>query len=143
MLRTCFNVECQKLFSTSGLTTLCPKCQKKEDEAFEIIKEFLSQRPGAAIVEIHEATEVPMDVIDNLYKSGRLNMVVLPKCNRCGDTIKDNSGLSVCQPCAKAMQQQFASAMSEIRPAAPPTQSAARPRNRNDDGKSYGLGTSR
>ncbi|MBY0403844.1 MAG: hypothetical protein K2X66_08085 [Cyanobacteria bacterium] len=128
------------MFSTSGLSTLCPKCQEKEDEAFNTIKEYLKEHVGAASVEIHEATGIPLDVIDNLYKSGRLTMVILSKCNRCGEVLKDNPGnLTVCQGCAKEMQNQFSSAMQGLKPSAP--QPVARPRPKSDDGKSYGLGT--
>jgi protein-arginine kinase activator protein McsA len=143
MLKTCSNLECQKLFSGNVNSTLCRTCQQKEDSAFEVVKAYLAEHPGAAVMEIHQQTEIPLDVINALYESGRLAVVVLQKCSKCGNTIRENPGnLMICQDCAKTMQSQLSSELSslQLRPQAPVQTTRA---SNRDSGKSYGLGGKR
>lgn len=149
MLKTCYNPECKKLFSTSGLQNLCNKCQEIEDEVYNQIKDYITGHPAASVIDIHNDTGVAMEFIENLQKSGRLNMVVLPKCSRCGESIADGSSKSLCHGCAKAMQEQFASELMGIKPSAaaqnlPSSKSSfgGGGRHNDDSGKSYGLGGS-
>lgn len=136
MIRTCSNAECQKIFSTNGIQTLCQKCQGLEEDSYLVIKQYLDEHPGAGIKEVHEATQISMEFIENLYKSGRFSLVVLPKCTRCG---KENIGqLNVCQECADSMRNQFSSAMAEIKTPAKAQPQPIRANSSRDS--SYGLG---
>lgn len=139
MLKTCTNPACLKLFSGSLTAMMCRVCQQLEDTAYETVKEYLVEHPGAAVMEIHEQTEVPLDTINGLYDSGRLTMIILQKCNKCGNALRDNPGnLTVCQDCAKQMQNQISSELSALQIKPPPVVNT-RPTSR-DSGKSYGLG---
>jgi hypothetical protein len=150
MLKTCYNPECRKMFSSSGMENLCHKCQAKEDEVLQAIKGYLEEHPGASVMDIHHGTEIPMEIIEHLEKAGRLNMVVLPKCTRCGQSITDNSSKTICAGCAKDMQNQFATELLGLKPSAAAQNLPSSGKGgfggggrRDDSGRSYGLGGAR
>lgn len=122
------------MFSPVELETICPKCVAKDEEAYMTVRSHVADHPGATIAEIHEATQVPVDVIDRLYKAGRFSEAAMAKCSRCG---KDNAnGLQVCNECADTMRNDFNSAMSELKTPQRPQQTVSM---RREIGK-YGLG---
>lgn len=85
--------ECGKLFF-KVVSDICPDCQKKEEEDFNKVKEFLKEYPNASLVEIMEATGVSESKISKFIRTGRLS--IKPTCESCGRPI-DNGRL--CPEC--------------------------------------------
>lgn len=76
--------ECGKLFF-KVVSDICPDCQKKEEEDFNKVKEFLKEYPNASLVEIMEATGVSESKISKFIRAGRLS--IKPTCESCGRPI--------------------------------------------------------
>lgn len=76
--------ECGKLFFKTSVD-ICPECQKKEEEDFNRVKDYLKKNPTASIPEIIEATEVSEAKISKFIRAGRLS--IKPTCESCGKVI--------------------------------------------------------
>jgi len=69
-LRNC--PECGKVF-TYIRTNLCPACQKKDEDTFRIVRNFISRNPSADIVTVCEETGVSEEKIMRYIREGRIN----------------------------------------------------------------------
>lgn len=76
--------ECGKLFLKTS-SDICPECQKKEEEDFNRVKEYLKENPTSSISEIMEATGVSEAKISKFIRAGRLS--IKPTCESCGKVI--------------------------------------------------------
>lgn len=85
--------ECGKLFLKVS-SDICPECQKKEEEDFDRVKNYLKEHPNAKITEIIEETGVSEIKVNKFIKSGRLS--IKPTCEVCGRVI--DSG-RICPEC--------------------------------------------
>lgn len=89
---------CKRLFNQISNSPLCPECSKEVEASFLIVKEYLLDNPKHNIQQVSENTEVPMSLITQFLREGR---IVLVKgsglvCERCGAEI--NSG-KLCPKC--------------------------------------------
>lgn len=89
-----------------GLRAICPSCYKKEEEAFEIVYQFLRKQKNreAKINEIVEATGVEEALIIKFVKENRLRTSQFPNlsypCEQCGDPIVSGK---VCSNCSNEL----------------------------------------
>lgn len=88
-LRNC--ARCGKLFLYQGIP-YCTECQKLDEEDFAKVKDYLYEHPGAPLIEVSDATQVPPDRILRYLKEGRLELASeqnsILKCERCGAPIR-------------------------------------------------------
>ncbi len=85
-LRTCR--KCKAYLHENSLHDYCPSCYKKVEEVFEQIRQYLREYPGATSFEIEQRLGIPMHVVNNFVKDGRLIEIDNPylnlECQRCG-----------------------------------------------------------
>ena len=62
---------CGKLF-VFMTRNMCPDCIKKEDEEFDLVREYINEHAEATIDEVSEATGIPPSKILKFLKEGRL-----------------------------------------------------------------------
>lgn len=96
-LRNC--ARCGKLFLYKG-SPYCPECQKLDDEDFAKVKDYLYENPGAPLMEVSEATQVPPDKVLRYLKEGRLELASeqdsILRCERCGKPIRTGRYCEAC-----------------------------------------------
>ncbi|SES71650.1 hypothetical protein SAMN05660297_00366 [Natronincola peptidivorans] len=85
-IRTC--KRCKDIIHEKALHNYCPKCYKKIEEVFDRIREYLKEYPGATAYEMEQRLGIPVYVVNNFVRDGRL--IELPNeflnidCLRCG-----------------------------------------------------------
>lgn len=92
--------ECGKIFAYIR-TNLCPACQKKDEEQFRLVRNFIARNPGVDIITVSEETGVDEDKIIRYIKDGRIinashNAKITVECEVCGALIPQGR---YCQPC--------------------------------------------
>lgn len=98
-LRTC--MRCRGLFVYSGIGhAICPRCREAEAREFSWVKNYVYANPGATMIEVEEATGVPIHQITEYLKAGRLeipnNSPIFIKCEKCGQDIRSGRFCSEC-----------------------------------------------
>lgn len=101
--------ECGKLFQYDGISKLCYRCRKKDDEDFRIVKDFLYENPKETITVVSEETGVLEDKILRYLREGKLEIVgdnpgILLDCEGCGKAIRTGR---YCEKCAQSMEKGF------------------------------------
>ena len=94
---------CGRLFLSSGLT-ICQDCIGKEEDLFEVVKEYLSSHSGASVRVVSEDTGVPVEIVTEFVRQGRI----------VGTEFNDEAGSSVLY--ARGRLQQAKYALSAKRP---------------------------
>jgi len=74
-LLTC--VRCGTLFLSGGDNT-CPACLRKEEDEYVTVRRYLSANPKTPAEQVSEATGVPVFVITEFVRHGRLDADTLP-----------------------------------------------------------------
>ncbi|NLV92561.1 MAG: MerR family transcriptional regulator [Firmicutes bacterium] len=99
-LRNCNR--CGVVFSSRG-SRICPRCLQREQEEFEIVRDYIRKNPGATVAETSIATEVPVEQINQFVREGRL-ILSRPElqCQSCGDLIASGR---FCTKCLAAMRR--------------------------------------
>ena len=91
---------CKKLFSPISRSLICPECEKKEEEDFDLVKAYLRENRGADIKIVAEETGVSIKKILQYLKQGRLEVTAemgdFLKCEKCGVSIKSGQYCSSC-----------------------------------------------
>ena len=103
-LRNC--LECGRLFAYMG-RNICPKCLDKEEELYMTVRKYVRDHPGAAILEVNEATGIAEEKILQFLRDGRLQSRGFKgalECEQCGKMI--NAG-RYCQDCLLKMDAQI------------------------------------
>jgi flagellar operon protein (TIGR03826 family) len=97
-LRNC--PECGKIF-TFIRTNLCPECQQKDEDSFNVVRKFIAQNPGVNIAIVSEQTGISEDNILRYLKDGRLTSKhitqTMLKCELCGCAISSGRHCQACQ----------------------------------------------
>jgi hypothetical protein len=62
---------CGGLFLSSG-STICQDCIRKEEEQFEVVKEYLFSHSGASVRTVTEDTGVPVEIVMDFVRQGRI-----------------------------------------------------------------------
>lgn len=103
--------QCGRLFNRVA-KDICPDCIKKETDEFSKVSEYLRKNRGASPVEVHEATEVELEIIYRFIREGRLvstpNMTY--PCDRCGNPTTMGR---FCKKCTDELQSQFGRAAEQ------------------------------
>ncbi|MCT4619797.1 MAG: MerR family transcriptional regulator [Marinisporobacter sp.] len=104
-LRNC--KECGRVFQYTGISKICARCQKKGENDFNIVREYIYENPGATITEVAEETGVDEDKILRFLREGRLEIVgensaLILECERCGKGIRTGR---FCDECAQELQK--------------------------------------
>jgi flagellar operon protein (TIGR03826 family) len=97
---------------------ICQDCYKKEEEAFQLVNDFLRERKNrnATILEIAEATDVEEELIIKFVKDRRLTPTEFPNlsypCERCREQITTGK---ICESCRRELQKDLRIAEDEER----------------------------
>lgn len=62
---------CGRLFLSGG-PSLCPSCLEAEEEAFERVRLYLIEHPGANLEQVSKGTGVPREAVLRYVQQGRL-----------------------------------------------------------------------
>ncbi len=103
--------ECGRLFQYDGISKLCYRCRKKDDEDFRKVKDYIYEHPKSTIHEVADETEVSRDKILRYLREGRLEIVgdnpgLILDCEMCGKPIRTGR---YCNECATNMERGFKS----------------------------------
>lgn len=103
-LRNC--PKCGKLFVYRH-RNLCPECLKKDEKAFDRVREFLNDNPHASLEEVSNATEVSTKNVLEYLKEGRLmlrndNVNILLNCEICKEPILSGR---LCEKCSNKFKK--------------------------------------
>ncbi|MBB6216408.1 flagellar operon protein (TIGR03826 family) [Anaerosolibacter carboniphilus] len=106
--------QCGKLFQYNGITKICAKCAREDDELFKVVKEYVYDHPGATITEVSEETNVDEDRILRYLRQGKLELTgeggaLVLDCERCGRGIKTGR---FCDACAHEIETELKSGFS-------------------------------
>lgn len=106
--------KCGKLYKPIIRGKYCPACEKKEDEVFQRVKDYLYDNPGAGIDEISEECDATHKQIMQYLREGRLetigdNMII--QCEKCGEFIRTGR---YCSKCMRVISLNLKSAAKKI-----------------------------
>ena len=91
---------CGRIFNHLAGPPLCHACREDDEKAFERVKEYLFEYPGASMTEVATALELPLGKIKRFLKEGRLEIKegsnFILECERCGVSIKSGKYCEVC-----------------------------------------------
>jgi hypothetical protein len=94
---------------------VCPKCKQKEEEMFQVVKEYLRKNPGAAMSIVSEETEVPVSLIESFLRQGRLEVTadspIALTCEGCGTKIFTGR---FCTKCHSGLVNELSGAAKQI-----------------------------
>lgn len=98
---------CGNIFNYEG-SKICLNCRRKEEENFQIVKEFLDINPGASVPVVVEETGVSMEQIMEFLREDRLEIrgeagYVL-QCESCGEKIPSGR---FCPSCIHQLQTEI------------------------------------
>ncbi len=99
--------ECGRIFQYDGISKLCYKCRRQDDEDFRVVREYVYENPKSTIQAVSEETEVSEDKILRYLREGRLEIVgenpgLLLDCESCGAAIRTGR---FCNDCATSMER--------------------------------------
>lgn len=57
--------KCVVIYLTIQIQPLCPQCNKKLEERFQDVKEYIRENPGAGMATVAEDTGVPVQQLKN------------------------------------------------------------------------------
>ncbi|WP_069998883.1 hypothetical protein [Cellulosilyticum sp. I15G10I2] len=107
---------CKKIFQHISGPEICPKCKQKEEEMFQVIKEYLRNNPGANMTEVSHETEVPVSLIESFLRQGRLEVTpdspIALSCEGCGAKILTGR---LCSKCNSGLMGDLQGAARDIR----------------------------
>lgn len=103
--------ECGRLFNYISGPRRCPECQKKLEQKFQNVKEFLRQNPDSSISKTATENDVSVKQIKQWIREERLvisnGVAEGIICENCGKPI--NTG-RYCEACKKNMMETLSSA---------------------------------
>ncbi|TCO76473.1 TIGR03826 family flagellar region protein [Marinisporobacter balticus] len=109
--------ECGRLFQYNGFSKICTKCQRKREDDFKSVREYIYENKGATITEVSEETGVDEDKILQFLREGRLeitgeNSALILECERCGKGIKTGR---FCDACARELEKELKSGFTNTK----------------------------
>lgn len=110
-VRNCKN--CGKMFNYIG-KPICPTCQKRLEDKFQEVKQYVKEHREASITEVAEENEVSVNQIKRWVRQERLafsdeSMVGL-ECENCGAMIKTGR---FCESCKQKLQNNLSSVIKK------------------------------
>lgn len=110
--------DCGRLFNYISGPRRCPECQKKLEEKFQQVKEFLRQNPDSSISQTATENDVSVKQIKQWIREERLvisnGMAEGIVCETCGKPIRTGR---FCEACKKNMVQDLSNAFEKPKPA--------------------------
>jgi predicted amidophosphoribosyltransferase len=106
---------CRRPFINQG-RNLCPVCIEEEDKAFDTIRDYLDQNPGAGLYQICVNTGIDEGVVISLIQRGKLRSVerrLTHQCARCGTEVLIVDG-DFCDRCQRELQSKVSKAIREL-----------------------------
>lgn len=98
---------CGRIFQSS-VGTECPDCIEDREQKFNLVKEYLYEKPGASLEEIAEVTGVDSKLVIRFLREGRLEMsgaAAILVCEKCGAPVTSGTMCDKCKDkLARAMQ---------------------------------------
>ena len=95
---------CGRLINYMGGAPLCTSCQKKLEEKFQEVKEYLNENPNSSMNVIAEENNVSVKQIKQWVKEERLSLSVAGAdgivCEKCGAPIRSGR---FCDKCKASM----------------------------------------
>ncbi len=95
-------VLCKKVFDKTSSTPICPSCQEKEEEKYDVVYAYLKDNPNRSISEIAKATEVSEKLILKFFREGRFVDTIIGtsssflNCEKCGTPIEKGRYCTTC-----------------------------------------------
>lgn len=110
-VRNCKN--CGKMFNYIG-KPICPTCEKRLEDKFQEVKQYVKEHKEASITEVAEENEVSVNQIKRWVRQERLafsdeSMVGL-ECENCGALIKTGR---FCESCKLKLQNNLSSVIKK------------------------------
>lgn len=110
-VRNCKN--CGKMFNYIG-KPICPTCEKRLEDKFQEVKQYVKEHKEASITEVAEENEVSVNQIKRWVRQERLafsdeSMVGL-ECENCGTMIKTGR---FCESCKQKLQNNLSSVIKK------------------------------
>ena len=108
---------CGGIFQYLGGKLVCPKCKKKEEEMFQVVKGYLKENVGATLDQVSEDTGVSRGMIEGFLREGRLEVTadspISLACEICGAPIRTGR---LCFKCNNDMSSGFKAVAKEMKP---------------------------
>ena len=106
--------DCGRLFNYISGPRRCPECQKKLEEKFQQVKEFLRQNPDSTISQTATENDVTVKQIKQWIREERLEFtedspIKLP-CENCGTMIRAGK---YCEKCKATMAKNLSNAIDK------------------------------
>ena len=110
-VRNCKN--CGKMFNYIG-KPICPTCEKRLEDKFQEVKQYVKEHKEASITEVAEENEVSVNQIKRWVRQERLafsdeSMVGL-ECENCGAMIKTGR---FCENCKQKLQNNLSNVIKK------------------------------
>lgn len=104
---------CGRLFNYMG-RTLCPECQKGQEDEFQKVKEYIRENPMSGVADVAEATGVSVHQIRQWIREERLMLTDVSasagiNCDSCGRPILTGK---LCASCKRQMKNDLTNAFS-------------------------------
>lgn len=111
---------CGRLFNYMGGAPLCQGCQKKLEEKFQEVKEYLNEYPNSSVDSVSEALDVSVKQIRQWIREERLTISTAGAdgivCEQCGAPIRTGR---FCEKCKAEMVNTFSGAIQKPKPQEP------------------------
>ena len=112
--------DCGRLFNYISGPRRCPECQKKLEEKFQQVKEFLRQNPDSSISQTATENDVTVKQIKQWIREERLSLSEASLdgivCEHCGRPIRTGR---FCDRCKAAMANSLANSIEKPKPIEP------------------------
>ncbi len=96
---------CGRLFNDSNSSSCCPACDRKMEEKFVEVREYIRDNPHASLAQIAEENEVPVQQLKKWVRQERLQFSkdsgIKISCESCGAAILTGR---YCKACKRKMQ---------------------------------------
>lgn len=126
-LKTCRR--CKTPIHENSLQEYCSRCYKVIEDVFDKIREYLREYPGATAYEMEQRLEIPVHVINNFVKDGRLveipNGYLNIQCARCGCLLL-SAHHKYCPSCEVDMRRGIQKAKDELSNQVAPTKDSGK-----------------
>ncbi len=117
---------CGRIFNILADEQLCPNCQKKMDEKFEVVKQFVEDNPNVPVETVARETETTMRQIRKWIREERLSFspdsAYGIECENCGKMIHTGR---FCDECKKKLSNTLRSALDAPKKEEKKTRTAA------------------
>lgn len=105
-VRNC--AKCGRLFQYIGGPPICPNCRRREEEDFDLVKNYIYEHKDANMVEVSRETGVSTRLIERFIREGRLMLSedspMTIKCEKCGANIRTGR---FCDACSRSLSNEM------------------------------------